>query len=186
MGTRRLQRRSVFLVCLGMVLTLLSSCSSGGSEKVMLADFEHDAELDMLQWSCRTLYALSDEHVTHGKKALKMELYPSDYPGLVFTPPVRDWRNYRLFAFDVFNPQAEPLSLTVRMDDSRHYPPYGDRLNKRFTLRPGLNHIVLPFAELTTSGTNRPLEMKNIERVFIFAVGPKTKQVFFVDAVQLQ
>lgn len=152
----------------------------------MLADFEHDADLDMLHWSCRTLYALSDEHVTHGTKALKMELYPSEYPGLVFTPPIRDWRGYRLFAFDVFNPQNEPVSFTVRIDDSRHYPSYGDRFNKKFTVSPGAHHVTVPFADLRTSGTNRPLEMKNIERVFLFVAGPKIRLVFFIDAMQLQ
>ena len=85
------------------ILVFLISCSKDAPKVVMLHDFETDSELDQLHWSCHTLFALSDEHATHGSKSLKLELYHSDYPGLSFIPSVMDWRYYRCLALTSIN-----------------------------------------------------------------------------------
>jgi hypothetical protein len=60
---------------------LVCGCPMDRPAKLMLFDFEEDAELDRLQWRCFTLFSLSFEHAAHGEKSLKMEFFPSRWPG---------------------------------------------------------------------------------------------------------
>ncbi len=151
----------------------------------MLLGFESDAELDLLHWKCHTLFSISDEHVTHGKKSLRMELYPSDYPGLNPKLEVNDWKKYGTLNFDIYNPEKEETMITVRIDDQKEHPDYADRYNMRFILKPGLNLIRIPLDSLITSGTHRQLNLTKIYKFLIFMVHPQRKYVLYIDHVRL-
>jgi hypothetical protein len=127
----------------------------------------------------------SDEYVTHGKKSLRLELYPSDYPGLEPLLAANDWRRYRAFSFDIFNRQAVRVPITVRIDDRQDYPDYEDRFNRNFILEPGPNLVRIPLAGLATSGGKRILNLKSIFRVFIFMAHPEKRIVLYVDSIRL-
>jgi hypothetical protein len=154
-------------------------------EKILF-DFESDSELDRFHWKCHTLFSLSDEHATEGRKSLKMELFPSDYPGLTPKLTINDWRAYRTFSFSVYNNQQKEIPLTVRIDDSKDHPDYPDRYNKTFNLVPGANTIVIPLNTLETSGTKRKLNLKSIYRSIIFIPGPHAKVVLYLDYLRLK
>jgi hypothetical protein len=171
---------------LAAFLILLPGCAQKNPAEIMLLDFESEAELDQLGWRCHTLFSLSDDHATHGAKSLKIEFYPSEYPGLAFSPAFKDWRNYKALRFDVFNPSDQLIQLTVRIDDKKDYPDYDDRYNKDFVINPGTNHIAITRDTLETSRTNRSLDLANIQRMLIFEVGPQKKNTLFIDAVRLQ
>lgn len=166
-----------------LCLTVLS-CSKPTPER-MLFDFESDSELDRFHWQCHTLFSLSDEHITHGKKSLKLELFPSTYPGLAPMIANNDWREFRVFSFDIYNAQHKEISMAVRIDDSRNYPDHGDRYNRTFVLRPGANTIRIGFDKLVTSGTNRKLNLRMIYRVLIFMVQPQERTVLYFDNIRL-
>ena len=152
----------------------------------MLFDFESDAELDRFHWRCHTLFSLSNEHATNGKKSLRLELYPSDYPGLVPMIEKRDWGGYKALCFDIFNPEEKELRLSVRIDDRKDYPNYNDRYNKGFILKPGLNRMRIPLDTLVASGTGRKLNLRNICRLLIFMIRPQRRVVLFVDYLRLE
>ena len=167
------------------ILMLLTGCSSLTAGDMVLFDFEEEAELDMFQWKCHTLSSLSSEHVTHGKKSLKLELYPSEYPGL--TPKItnNNWEPYKAFRFDVYNPGENDVSLHVRIDDRRDYPGYQDRYQGRFVLKPGMNTISIPLDVLVTSGTQRKLNTRMIYRVFVYVDHPQHKVTLWLDYMRL-
>jgi hypothetical protein len=152
---------------------------------MVIFDFESDAELDQFHWKCHTLFNLSDKNVTHGTKSLRLELYPSDYPGLAPMLKVNDWRRYKAFLFDIYNPEDEGIPFIVRIDDKKDLPTYGNRYNKSFILRPGLNRIKIPLNSLITSGTQRTLDLKNIYRFIFFMSNPQRKFVLFIDYIRL-
>ena len=77
----RIPRKLLVVILLMFVWLSAGHCTKPESEKILF-DFESDSELDRFHWQCHTLFSLSDEHATHGKKSLKLELFPSDYPGL--------------------------------------------------------------------------------------------------------
>jgi hypothetical protein len=180
-----LLHRLLTIVFLAFVSLAAGHCTRPEAEK-MLFDFELESELDHFHWQCHTLFSLSDEHMTHGGKSLKLELFPSDYPGLAPMLAVNDWRAYGAFSFDVYNSQKEEVPLTVRIDDAKDSPDYADRYNKTFNLKPGINSIIIPVKTLTTSGTDRKLNLKNIYEVVIFMARPKEKVVLYFDYFRLK
>jgi len=175
--------RLIFLLFTTFCL-LTPACSQQPAEKVLF-DFEADEELDQFHWQCHTLFALSDEHATHGTKSLKLELYPSEYPGLAPMIKNTNWSYYKVLRFDVYNAQDSDIKLSVRIDDSKDYPDYADRFSKSFIVKPGTNTIRIPFDSLITSGTKRLLNMKMIYRFLIFMVQPKEKAVLYFDNIRL-
>jgi hypothetical protein len=166
-----------------MALILIGCTDKPATEKILL-DFETDQDLDRVYWKCHTLFSLSEEHATHGSSALRMELYPSVYPGLAPVLTERDWRPYKWLCFDIYNPNAKELQITVRIDDKKENE-YADRYNKAFRLGPGINRVEIPIASLVTSGTKRKLDLKNINRFLIFMASPTDKNVLYLDYIRL-
>jgi hypothetical protein len=178
----------LFLLILSSLL-FLSGCRQDSSKERMLFDFESNAELDRLQWSCHTLFSLSNDHAVHGLRSLKMDLFPSgfrsNYMGLDLMLPLNDWRGYKNLSFDVYNPSEKSVRLTVRIDDRKDYPDYGDRYNKGFIVTKGGNHLVVPLDTMVTSGVYRHLDLARISRLLIFMSRPEMKTTLYIDAIQL-
>ena len=168
-----------------VLLAVLASCDHRAPEDTLLLDFESDAELDSLSWTCRTLYSLSREHATHGSQALKMELCPSEAPGLTPHLAITDWSRFAELSFDIYNPSQRQYRMGLRIDDRRDYPDFGDRYNKGFEIRPGSNHITVPLYSLVASGANRHLQLGHIARMFLFLPFPRERATLYVDAVKL-
>jgi hypothetical protein len=167
------------------ILLLWYGCSFQTPSKFILFDFESDSDLNLLDWSCHVLYSLSDTYATHGSKSLKLDLYPSDYPGFAPKLTKKDWRGYTELSFDIYNPQDESVPIWVRVDDRKKYPDFKDRYNKQFVLSPGLNQIHIPFDTLVTSGDGRYLDVKKIYRFFIFMTRPYKRTVLYLDYIRL-
>lgn len=171
----------LIMVC---VCTLFSCFGDVPSERVLF-DFESDAELDRLRWKCHVLFSLSDEHVTHGNRSLRIELYPSNYSGLNPMLKENDWRSYATLCFDIYNPEGKEICVSVRVDAREDCPDYNDRYNKKFILQPGMNHMRIPLDTLLTSGTQRKLDIKKIHKLLIFLARSERKVVLYVDYIRL-
>jgi len=173
-----------FILIIGC-FSALAACAGSVSGERVLFDFESDEQLDRFHWRCHTLFSLSNEYPTHGDKSLRLELYPSEYPGLAPMLDENDWRGYKTLCFDIYNTEKETLRITVRIDDRKDYPNYGDRYNKSFIIQPGMNRVCIPFDSLITSRTSRTLDLKKIYRLLIFVVRPQKKVVLYVDYLRL-
>jgi hypothetical protein len=185
--TRRPGRPAALIksICLfSLWFFCLPGCDTGPKGECVLFDFESPSELDQLEWSCRILYSISQEHATHGSRSLEMQLYPAQYPGLTPILKKKNWNGYRALSFDIYNPQERELSIAVRIDD-REYPEYKDRFNKTFILRPGGNNVSIPFSTLITSGTHRQLKLGSIHKFIIFMTEPKERMVLYTDYIRL-
>lgn len=171
----------LFIVLI-LIFSLLTGCRTRNS---LFYDFETEAILDTLNWRCKTIFALSDKHTTSGQKCLKMELYPSPYPGIALNNFDPDWSEYDVLKFDIHNQENILLKLTIRIDDTDN-PSYNDRYNKTVILNPGVNRISIPLNSLVTSGTNRKLNLLSIEKVILFLVQPKEKRTLYLDNLRLE
>jgi hypothetical protein len=180
----RIPRKLLTVILLTFVWLSTGHCTKPEHQKILF-DFESDSELDRFHWECHTLFSLSDEHATHGRKSLKLELFPSNYPGLTPILATHDWRKYKMFSFDVYNTQEKVIPLAVRIDDSKDDLEYANRYNKTFYLQPGANTISIPMNTLVTSGTKRELDLKRIYAVLVFMVGTNEKVVLYFDYIRL-
>jgi hypothetical protein len=178
-------RKLLVVIVLMFIWLFTGQCTKPESEKILF-DFESDSELDRFHWECHTLFSLSDEHATRGSKSLKLDLFPSDYPGLAPELASNVWQGYNTLSFDVYSAQQAVLPLTVRIDDSKDYPDYQDRFNKTFYLQPGANTIVIPLDKLETSETKRKLNLKKIYQIVIFMAQPDMKVVLYFDYFRLK
>jgi hypothetical protein len=180
-------RAFVGAVCIVLLVwvVLLALYRERGTGERMLLDFEFPAELELLSWNCHTLYSLSSDHATRGTKSLRMDLYPSDYPGLVLVPAAKDWRHYRELLLDIFNPASAPVRIGIRMDDTADYPIAGERYKQDFILAAGMNHLSLPFETLITSGSQRRLNLGSMQRLFVFLDRPQVHTTLYLDALRL-
>ena len=172
-------------IIITLCLITMAGCTGGRPDEHILFDFESEAELDRLYWTCHTLMSVSDEHVAHGQKALKLVLFPSDYPGFIPKLGINDWSGYKAFCFDIYNPAAKENLVVVRIDDKKEYPEYMDRYNNPFILKSGPNRICIPLNSLVTTGTQRIMNLYSIQRVLIFMDHPVEKNVFFLDYIRL-
>jgi hypothetical protein len=161
------------------------ACYGVHADQFVLSDFESEADLDRMKWQCHTLFSLSEENNTNGNSSLRLELYPSAYPGLAFELPFHDWSGYKILSLDIYNPQADVLSLALRIDDRKEYPAFDDRYNQSFPLKPGMNYLRIPLASLATSGTKRAINLKNICRCLLFMAQPQKKHIMYIDYVHL-
>lgn len=169
-----------------ILMILLGACESGQKETLVLFDFESESCLDELHWKCHTLYSLSQEHAAHGGSSLKLELYPSPYPGLSPVLTRRNWQGYGSFCVEVYNPMPYPVLLTLRIDDKKEALEYTDRYQKTIQIQPGANSVKIPLDSLKTSETLRPLNLKTIHRFLVFMVNPETRHVLHLDYFRLE
>ena len=183
MGTGTMGRL-IKIACFTVLSVYLLSCGNNPAREYVLFDFETPSELDQIYWNCRTMYSLADKYVTHGSKSLQLDLYPADYPGFSPILKKKDWSAYMALYLDIYNPQKDEIPITLRIDD-RKYPEYKDRYNKSFVLQPGMNHLLIPFNSLITSGTVRKLDLKSINNFQFFMVDPNKKIVLYIDYIRL-
>jgi len=175
--------KNTFILLFCMVSMV--ACEKTKDNELVLFDFESESVFDEFHWKCHTLFSLSDLYVVQGKRSLKLELYPSSYPGLSTKLKHHDWRGYQALCFEVYNPSPEMVSLVLRIDDRKESFEYSNRYNKRFMLKPGANQLNIPLTSLRTSGTNRPLELKNIYRFLVFLSHPEKRRILYLDYFRL-
>lgn len=163
----------------------MGACEKIADQELILYDFESEAVLNEVHWKCHTLFSLSDKYAVHGKKSLRLELFPSSYPGLSPALKYHDWRGYQSLCFEVYNPTPDTLKLILRVDDKKEALEYTDRYNKAFLINPGANTLKIPLDSLVTSETNRPLALKNIYQFLVFMSHPDRNHVLYLDYFRL-
>lgn len=173
----------IFVVFCGIFFMV--ACEKMADQELILYDFESETVLDEFHWKCHTLFSLSDKHAVHGKKSLRLELFPSSYPGLSPALKHHDWRGYQALCFEVYNPTPGTVKLILRVDDKKEALEYTDRYNQGFLINPGANTLKIPLDSLTASGTNRPLALKNIYRFLIFMSHIDRNHVLYLDYFRL-
>ncbi|KHE93269.1 MAG: hypothetical protein K8F52_04810 [Candidatus Scalindua rubra] len=176
-----IKQTRVFILLI-LALSLITGCQR---KPAFHYDFETEKILDTLSWKCKTIFSLSYKHATSGQKSLEMNLYPSPYPGIALSNFNSDWSRHDTLKFDIYNQEDISLRLAIRIDDAKN-PSYGDRYNHPIILSPGMNHISIPLSSLHTSGTDRMINLANVQQVILFLVQPERKQTIYLDNIRLE
>ena len=138
---------------------------------LLLSGFEDAADLDRWKPQGAQVERVHD-HATQGQWSLKLTLTRGDYPGIAFTS-LAGWERYDIARLDVFNPQSQPVNVTIRLDDAQTTN-FGSRYNEDFLLHPGSNTLELPLRQLQTSDHKRNLDPARLMRFLLFGSRPAT------------
>jgi len=158
----------IIILFFGFVYLLQICACTRPQEDLLLFDFESEQELDQFEWECKTLVSLSNAHNTHGTKSLKIELYPSQYPGISTQFKLKHLQYYRAFTCDMFNPTKKNYVVSICIDDRVNSKDDSERFSQNFILHPGMNHLRIPFASIRTAGTQRQLNLSAVLNLVLF------------------
>ena len=100
-GKAQIMRGKIISLILALILL---RCTDRPATERVLFDFETEQDLDRVHWKCHALFSLSEEHATHGSRCLRLELYPSPYPGVAPMLRENDWSEFRNLCFAIYNP----------------------------------------------------------------------------------
>jgi len=125
-----------------LILTALFCACGASTETKPVLDFETDDDLKLLVWNTGKPES-SDQHVTSGKKSLKVAA-PAY---MVSERLLKDWSGYDALDIDIFVDQTDdPVAMTLLIGDTAWAgkSTYWNRHNAEYTLKPGANTISLP------------------------------------------
>ncbi|HSX84531.1 MAG TPA: hypothetical protein VLE50_03955, partial [Cellvibrio sp.] len=151
----------------------------------LLCGFEHPR--DFTRWDGNL--ERSTEHVTQGQYAAKVTLGTQGFAKAALRQFFGNWGEYDYLAFDIYNPNAESLNMTLRVHDARHelgnYA-HTDRFNTRIVLEPGWNEYRFALQTIADAPQGRKMELPLIRGVEIFASGLTEQKIIFLDNLRLE
>lgn len=151
----------------------------------ILSDFETERQL--LDWGGNIKRVR--EPVAQGKFSLALQLGTERYSGGGLDHLVGDWRGYDYLSLELYHSGAEPLPLTLRINDTQHDRGEGlfeDRFNQRLWAQPGWNNYRIALENVRSAPESRPMNMASIQRLGIFATQLPEPQTVYLDNVRLE
>ncbi|MCC5812021.1 MAG: hypothetical protein JJU06_16820 [Ectothiorhodospiraceae bacterium] len=149
----------------------------------MLSDFETRHE--HRRWSSGTV---TTEMARAGSRSLRLDLQPGRYSGTMMRRSFGDWSEFTHFRFSIYNPDIQPLILTVSIRDHAHFQRgglYNDRFNQRYTLERGWNDISIPIETIRAAPRERQLDVSDLAEVVLFTSNLTRPRVIYLDQVML-
>lgn len=111
---------------------------------------------------------------------------PADYPALHLKEPYPDWTDYDRLVFEVFSELPEPVDLILRIDDERWAINHRDAFNRVLTIHPGAQKFVIATSDIRDGPRDRPLNLKRIHNLILFANRPQQPFSIYVDSFRLE
>ena len=152
----------------------------------ILGDFENPYELQ--RWTGSADRAIDGSIVFAGKHAMRVSLGTTLYSGVSLEYFPGDWTGFSQFQCSIYNPTANPLSITCRIHDVLHIQGvqrYEDRYNHTFQLAQGWNTIRIDLEDVKKAPANRSMDMGHIRGVGIFVTRLTGPRVICIDDVRL-
>jgi hypothetical protein len=153
----------------------------------VLADFETPFEIS--RWNGGDGLSVEQLSTVHGGRALKVPLSTELYSGAGLLYFEGDWRKFHVLKISVFNPDMQPLWVTIRIHDRMHdrgIQKYEDRFNRRVLLKSGWNHIEFDLNEVASAPAQRRMDLGQVRGLGIFASSLQAPRVIYVDNVRLE
>ncbi len=167
----------------------LVECYLKWSEFPLLASFERSREL--VVWNPRnSIINMDSTWKTHGHYSLKIEAKKLTYPGAALIWQGIDWSQYSALELDLYNPQDEPLVVSINIADSQHpatgYDPT-DRFSTHITLpAKTASQISIDLHDVEVAPISRKMDMTQIFSINIFMIEPKQLESLHVDNIRLR
>lgn len=151
----------------------------------LLAGFE--SYVEMGRWNVESCeWGRSREHVRQGDYSalLRVEDDAEDYPGAFLENVVPDWSRMHALTIDYHLAGETSKELWVRIDDRETQPPYDDRFQLSFPVKPGEGRIQI-FRESLVTPAGRMLKLEHITRVGIFFAEAEPGTMIYLDNIKV-
>lgn len=192
-GSRRwklLLKGAAVCILLAQLWPLASSMLDEANARAdfpVLADFE--APFEISRWNGGEGLSVEQLSTVHGGKALRVPLSTEHYSGADLLYFEGDWRKFHTLKISAFNPDAQPLWVTVRIHDRQHaqgLQQYEDRFNQHVLLVHGWNHIGIDLNEVASAPAQRRMDMGHVRGLGIFATSLQAPRFIYLDNVRLE
>ncbi len=118
---------------------------------------------------------------------IALQIDPSaNYPGIGIKEPYPDWHAFDSLAFDVYNLDSTPQTLALRVHDFQHNQDYKDRYGRVLELAPGFQSFRISMREIQNGPRQRPMELRSIDGVKLFALQPTQSMHLMVGNFRLE
>ena len=150
----------------------------------VLSEFE--TRFEHRRWSS----GVPDDTVARtGERSLRLDLEPEARDaGTTLRRSFGDWSGYAWLEMSLYNPDDEPLRMTVSIRDRlslKHGDPYHDRFDRSFTLERGWNDLRISIADIREAPAERSLHLSDLAEVEIFTSTHQQHHTFYLDRVRL-
>lgn len=190
-----LRRRALVFVAVGLIAAISFNPLRNSWDSIqqirsfpMLSSLERSRELG--SWArYHSDFERSTAWASEGKYSLKATLPAGEYPGVALVWFNRDWSDYSKLHLDLMNPNAEPLTVTVKLFDKDHtlagYQ-HNDRFVRDFTLQPGVpTPVEIDLADVMNAPTSRTMDLKWMWSIEVFSYEVQQTKYLFVDHLRL-
>lgn len=123
------------------------------------------------------------------KSELKISLTTNRYSGVSLYNFPADWRGYNLLTIVFYNPQDQPLPMTLRINDLEHDlgdNAYSNRFNTRVVLPPGEHSIHLDLNRVRNAPAGRTMDMRAVRRLGLFVSGLTEPRTVYIRDIRLE
>jgi hypothetical protein len=121
-----------------------------------------------------------------GSTLARLDLNPGLYSGVSFDEPYPDWRARDALTLTIVSDLDAPLAMVIRIHDARHDQRYRDRFNRRLTVVPGVNRVRIPVEEIRAAPDRRPMDLRRIRGVLLFAYDLKKPAHVYLGPLRLE
>ncbi|KJS31570.1 MAG: hypothetical protein VR64_11020 [Desulfatitalea sp. BRH_c12] len=153
----------------------------------VLSDFETPFERD--RWSDRQDLHI-DRHIKNqGAASLRIGLQPLIYSGARIGYFPRDWRGFKVLSVDLYNPDSDPMRLTVRVNDKAHNQrgyDFHDRFNRTYILEQGWHTIAIPIEDIRLAPRDRTMDLHDMSDFMVFTALLSGPRALYLDNLHLR
>lgn len=153
----------------------------------VLADFE--TPLEKGRWRGGEKLVIEQLPAEAGGAALRVPFSTARYSGagLFYFPG--DWTRFEVLEMHVYNPDREPLWVTVRIHDRQHTQGerrYEDRFNRRIQLAAGWNRLEFDLDDVAAAPAGRRLDLGQVRGLGIFTTALPSPRLVYLDDIRLR
>lgn len=119
-------------------------------------------------------------------RVAKVNFDTGPWPGLISRDVSGDWRKYRYFVFEVFNPQEQELKLVLRINDKHHNNLHADRFNRTYDIKPGHREIKVAMDDIMRGPSTREMDMEHVFGTMVYMLRPSQPYTLYFDNFRLE
>jgi hypothetical protein len=119
---------------------------------------------------------------------LEIKMWIANYSGAFLTNMPGNWQGYQQLLFELYNPDAVPIAMTLRINDAVHERSgnaFNDRFNTRLVVEPGWNNYRIDLSKVESAPAARQMNMADLKRLGFFASGLAAPRSVFLRDLRL-